>query len=145
MPEIPAPGGGPARPHPNQLDAAAAEISDNPVGFRDPGQHPRGREARLFRAVDDFDRHAASALDFGGKRLPVARVTHSGGRHHRQMIDPDRLRERDEAPQIDEGESRAFGVQAAGRGDTPAETAHHLLVDQREQRGAEPLEHDEPQ
>ena len=129
----------------NQLHTAAAEIGDNSIRIRNPGEHSGGGEPRLLRPVDYLDLHAALAFDLGGKSLSVAGVAHGSGCQHREMIDGNGAGESDEAAQIDQRQGDPFRVQPAGRGDTAPEAAHDLLVEQRKHRGAEPLENDEAQ
>src|ERR1700719_2006064 len=46
----------------NHLHTAAAEIGDNSIRVRNPGEHSGRGEPRLLRPVDYLDRHAALAL-----------------------------------------------------------------------------------
>ena len=77
--------------------------------------------------------------------MAVARLAHRRGRNDREVIDLQRAGKRDETLQIGEGELDAVRVETSGPGDTASERAHDLFVEQRQQTGAEPFEHDKAQ
>ncbi len=132
-------------PDAHQLDAAAAEIADNAVGVRDPGEDAHGREPRLLRPVEDLDGDIAFAGHLVGKGLPVAGVAHRRRRQHRQVFDADRPGEGGEAPQVDQRRGHTGGIETAGGRDPARQPAHDLFVEEREQSPAEALEHNQAQ
>ena len=112
----------------NQLDAPAAEIGDNSIRIRNPGEHSGRGEPRLLCAVDYLDRHAALAFDLGGKSLSVAGVAHGGGCQNREMIDGNGAGKSDEAAQVDQRQGDTFWIQPAGGRDAAPQAAHNFLV-----------------
>jgi len=94
----------------NQLHTAAAEIGDNPIRIRNPGEHSGGGQPRFLHPVDNLYPHAALVLDLGGKGFSVAGIAHGGGREHRKMINRNGTGEGDEAAQIDQRQGDPFGI-----------------------------------
>ncbi len=131
--------------HPDQLDTAAAEIGDDPIGVGYPGEDSRGGQLGLLAAIDDPDRHAAPLFDLGGEGAAIARLANRRGGDDRQMIDRQGASQRDETLQIVMRQFDADRVQATTAADPAPQAAHDLFVEHRHQCRAEPLVDDEAQ
>src|SRR6185437_10533836 len=129
----------------HQLDTAAADIADDAVSGRDPGEDAERRQPRLLGPVDDPHLDAVAPFELGGELGAVLRLAHRGGGDDRQMIDAQRPRQRDKALDVGIGEFDAVAVEPPGAGNAASEAAHDLFVEQRHQRRTHPLEHDEAQ
>src|SRR5262249_14890103 len=120
------------RLHPHQFDAAAAEIADDAIRIRDPGEDAGRGERPLLGAADDSDRHAALALGLRDKGPPVARFAHSGGSDNRDVINLKRPRERDKTLEVTESGVDSLRVEPTAAADGAPKGAHDLLVEQRQ-------------
>src|SRR5260221_486752 len=128
----------------NELDAAAAEIADDAVGLRNPGDDAERREMPLGGAVEDIDGNPAAPRRFGDELAPIARIAHGGGGDDVEPRHPDGARERDEALQILQRRRDGVGIEAARPFEAAAETAQYFLVEQSERRAADAIVDDEP-
>ena len=124
-----------------QFHRVAADVADQAPGIGPSQQHPLGRQARLFLAVDDMHADAGFAFDAGLKGGAVLGLAHRGGGHAGQGLDPHAPSQRGKALQGGKAPLDPLGVQAAGLGHPGAQPGHDLFVVEIGGRAGRAVEH----
>ena len=126
-----------------QLQTAAAEIADQPVGVRQAADDAERRQFGLLLAGQHLDRTAAGLLRPADEIRPVGGVAGGGGGDRMDPAHPHRGRHQAEALQRRQRELHALGVQPPGRHHVPADRADRLFVEQGDGIAVRRLEDDE--
>ncbi len=129
--------------HFRQLERAAAEIADDPVGSVEAGHHAERGQFRFALTGQHIDLGAADALGLRHEGLAVGGVTAGSGGYRPELRNLHPIAERAEAPQGGKRLVHGVGGQQSGRLHLAPEPAQHLLVEDRGRAAGEAFVHDQ--
>ena len=127
----------------DQFQAAAPQISHDPVRARHSGHHPEGGEPGLLRAVQHPDARPAHRLDVPDQALSIACVAHRRGRDQLGIADAQHSREPGETGDRPDRLLHGLRCQEGAGGEPSSERAERPFVVEGDEGVLQPVEDDQ--